>query len=70
MKPPYGVDVKGFVPEFWGLEDRSGRLHLIADYNNDISEFWKWVDQGKMEFHPAVRSVELGVNYVMYAMSY
>jgi hypothetical protein len=43
---------------------------LIADYNNDISEFWKWVDQGKMEFHPAVRSVELGVNYVMYAMSH
>jgi hypothetical protein len=70
MKPPYGEDVKGFVPEFWGLADETGRLHLIADYNNDISEFWKWVDQGKMEFHPAVRSVQLGVNYVMYAMSH
>jgi len=70
MKPPYGGEVKEFVPEFWGLVDEKGRVRLIADYNNDLSEFWKWVDQGKMEFHPAARAVELGVNYVTYAMSH
>src|ERR1019366_3331195 len=49
MKPPYSEDFPGFVPQFWGLEDEKGRIHMICDYNNDIGEFWKWVDQGKME---------------------
>ncbi len=70
MAPPYGGETPGFVPQFWGMSDEHGNLQLIANYNNDLGEFWKWVDQGKMPFHPAVRSVQLGINYVVYAMSH
>ena len=66
MKPPYG----DFTPEFWGLSDEHGNLQLIANYNNDLGEFWEWVDKGEMPFHPAVRSVQLGINYLIYAMSH
>jgi hypothetical protein len=66
MKPPYG----DFVPEFWGLPDEHGNLQLIANYNNDLGEFWEWVDKREMPFHPAVRSVQLGINYVIYAMTH
>jgi hypothetical protein len=74
MEPPYGrepgKETPGFIPEFWGLSDQKGNLRLIANYNNDLGEFWKWVDQGKMPFRPAKRSVELGINYLVYAMSH
>ena len=70
MDPPYGGDTPGFIPQFWGMADERGNIQLIADYNNDIGEFWKWVDMGKMPFRPAKRSVELGIDYVIYAMSH
>jgi len=74
MDPPYGrepgKETPGFIPQFWGMADEHGNIQLIANYNNDIGEFWKWVDQGKMPFRPAKRSVELGIDYVIYAMSH
>jgi hypothetical protein len=70
MKPPYGTDTPGFVPQFWGVNDEHSKLQLIANYNNDLGEFWEWVDKGQMPFHPAVRSVQLGINYVVYAMTH
>jgi hypothetical protein len=74
MDPPYGREpgheTPGFIPQFWGMYDAHGNLQLIANYNNDIGEFWKWVDQGKMPFKPATRSVELGIDYLIYAMTH
>ena len=70
MDPPYGGDTPGFIPQFWGMADERGNIQLIADYNNDIGEFWKWVDMGKMPFRPAKRSVELGIDYVIYSMTH
>ena len=46
------------------------KAELIANYNNDLGEFWEWVDKGEMPFRPAMRSVQLGVNYFVYAMSH
>ena len=66
MKPPYG----DFTPQFWGLPDEHGNLQVIANYNNDLGEFWEWVDKREMPFHPAVESVQLGINYVVYAMTH
>ncbi len=74
MDPPYGREpgreTPGFIPQFWGMFDDHGNLQMIANYNNDLGEFWKWVDQGKMPFRPAKRSVELGIDYLIYAMSH
>jgi hypothetical protein len=66
VRPPYG----DFTPEFWGMFDEHGVLQLIANYNNDLGEFWEWVDKGEKPFHDAATSVKLGINYVMYAMTH
>ena len=66
MKPPYG----DFIPQFWGLVDEHGKLHGIANYNNDLGDFWEDLDKGEAPLRPAVRSTQLGINYVLYAMSH
>lgn len=69
MQPPYQRFDMG-IPEFWGMEDEEGRLVLVANYNNDFGEFWEWVDRGEMPFQPAAKSVRLGINYLVYAMTH
>jgi Domain of unknown function (DUF4159) len=66
MTPPYG----GFVPEFWGMSDEYGRLQLIANYNNDIGDFWKYLDEGDKPLQDSTTSIRMGINYVVYAMSH
>ena len=29
-------------PEFLGIEDKHGRLMMIINYNNDVSDYWQW----------------------------
>jgi Domain of unknown function (DUF4159) len=66
MTPPYG----GFVPEFWGMSDERGRLQLIANYNNDIGDFWKYLDEGDKPLQDSTTSIRMGINYVVYSMSH
>jgi hypothetical protein len=70
MRPPYGEDVPGFVPQFWGMSDEHGRLQLIANYNNDVGDFWKYLDRGDKPLNESARAIRLGINYVIYAMSH
>src|SRR5262249_20123253 len=47
LRPIYGggyVTRETLNPEFWGLEDETGRLMMVIDYNYDISDFWQWSD--------------------------
>jgi uncharacterized protein DUF4159 len=62
----------GLPSEFWGLyenNDRSQRLLAVINYNNDVSEYWEWSDEG---FYPVAATNEaykLGVNYLVYALT-
>ncbi len=66
MAPPYGRD----PVEFLGIEDEHGRLMMVINYNNDLSEFWEWLDKGELPLHDAATSLEFGVNYALYAMTH
>ena len=66
MKAPYG----DFVPQFWGMSDEHGRLQLIANYNNDIGDFWKYLDWGDKPLKDSSRAIRLGINYIFYAMTH
>jgi hypothetical protein len=66
MQPPYGQ----FEPQFWGLSDEYGNLQLIANYNNDIGDFWKYLDHGDKPLQDSSTSIRLGINYIVYAMSH
>ena len=54
--PYYDARFMGGSPEFWGMNDEDGRLIMVANLNNDLGEFWQWVDQGQMDFKLAARS--------------
>jgi hypothetical protein len=68
MVPPYQVADK---PIFYGITDeKSGRLQVVVNFNNDIGDYWEW--SGNL-FYPIERSNEgykFGVNYVIYAMTH
>jgi hypothetical protein len=66
MQPPYG---RGPV-EFLGLKNSHGNLQLVVDYNNDLSEFWEWLDRGELPLREASLSLRFGINYAIYAMTH
>jgi hypothetical protein len=66
MKAPYF----DFVPEFWGMSDEHGRLQVIANYNNDIGDFWKYLDQGNKPLQDSSRSIRMGIDYIIYSMTH
>jgi hypothetical protein len=66
MRPPYGP---GPV-QFLGLEDDHGRIVMIINYNNDLSEIWQWLDEGTLPLRDAAESLKFGTNYVMYSLTH
>ena len=66
MKPPYGA----FKPEFWGLSDEHGRLQVIAYYNNDIGDYWKYLDHGEKPLQDSTTSIRIGINAIVYALTH
>lgn len=70
MTPFYQDDRFSGGPEFWGMTDETGRLILIANQNNDLGEYWEGLDLNTVALQDAARSVELGVNYLIYSMTH
>jgi hypothetical protein len=66
MAPPYG----DLPVEFLGLKDEEGRIQMIVNYNNDLSEVWEWLDRGEAPMSSAALSLKLGVNYLVYAFTH
>jgi Domain of unknown function (DUF4159) len=50
--------------------DPSKRMLAIANYNNDIGDYWEWSDEGFLPIALSNQAYRLGVNYVVYAMSH
>ena len=53
---------RGLKPIFYGMfedNDPQKRLLLIANYNNDIGEYWEFSDQGYVPDRPLERSVQV-----------
>jgi hypothetical protein len=69
MRAPYVFPGQRPV-EFLGLRDPHGNLQMILNNNNDISEFWEWLNKGSMSMHDATTSFHFGINDLMYAMTH
>ena len=76
MEPMYGPP-----PTFWGYfedNDPRGRLVALANYDNDIGEFWEFAgsryweysDTGWYPIDLTNDAYKFGVNYVMYALTH
>ena len=60
----------GVAPEFWGIEDDKGRLMMVINFNNDISDYWQWSDNPWAPLEQTNEAYKFGVNYVMYALTH
>jgi len=67
--PPYGNE-----PAAWyGIyedNDRSKRLMVIINANNDIAEYWEFSDQAWYSIDLSNEAYKLGVNYVIYGLTH
>jgi len=61
------------VPGFYGLyehDDARNRLQVIANFNNDVSEYWEYSDTGFAPIDLSNEAYKLGVNYIIYGMTH
>jgi hypothetical protein len=66
---PYGL---GHTPTFRALfenNDPTKRMLVIANYQNDLSEYWESSDQGRFAVDPTNEAYKLGVNQFIYALT-
>lgn len=58
---------------FYGVfedNDPSKRLMLIANYNNDIGEYWEFSDTGWTPIDLSNEAYKFGVNYIVYGLTH
>lgn len=70
LAPP---NFRQFQPEYLGVfedNDPDGRLMMVANYNNDIGDYWEWSDRGFIPIDLSNEAYKLGVNYVVYALTH
>jgi len=70
MIAPYFNPGESGPVEFLAISDEKGRIQVMIDFNNDISEYWQALDVGQCSIHESGRAVQLGVNYAIYAMTH
>ncbi len=68
VRPPYGR----YRPEFLGVEDKHGRLMMIINYNNDVSDYWQWSGDPyqPLPAEDTQGAYKFGVNYAFYALTH
>ncbi len=67
MVPPYPVPGP---PTFLGWSDEEGRLQAVANFNNDIGDYWEWSDEAINPINYSNEAYKFGINYVIYALTH
>jgi hypothetical protein len=60
-------------PSYYGIyehNDPSKRLVVVANYDNDVPEYWEWSGQGLFPFDSSNEAFKLGVNYMIYGLTH
>ena len=69
FKQFYDRDKPLFIGAFQD-NDPTKRLLFIANYNNDVGEYWEFSDTGWTPIDLSNEAYKLGVNYIIYAMTH
>ena len=65
--------MSGIRPIYYGIfedNDPSKRLMVVANYDNDVPEYWEWSGQGLFPFNASNEAYKLGINYVVYGLTH
>lgn len=68
LHPMYGLK-----PSYYGIfedNDPSKGLIVVANFDNDVPEYWEWSGQGVFAFDTSNEAYKLGVNYVIYGITH
>jgi uncharacterized protein DUF4159 len=60
-------------PSYYGIfedNDPSGRLLIVANYDNDVPEYWERSGEERSPFDASNEAYKLGVNYMIYGLSH
>jgi hypothetical protein len=68
--PYYGRAEKALFIGAFENNDPSKRLLFIANYNNDVGEYWEWSDTGWTPIDLSNEAYKLGVNYIVYGLTH
>lgn len=63
----------GQRPSYYGVyeqNDPTKRLMVIANFDNDVPEYWEWSGEGLFPFSTSNEAYKLGVNYAVYGMTH
>jgi hypothetical protein len=61
------------IPTYFALfekNDKTGRIIALANYNNDLAEYWEWSATGMFPVDTTSEAYKLGVNYIIYGLTH
>ena len=64
------VDVMPSYRAMFEGNDPARRMMVLANYNNDLAEYWEWSATGMFPIDVTNEAYKLGVNYIVYAMTH
>lgn len=60
----------GYVPETRAIFDKDGRMMVMINWNTDLGDAWEWADNPYYPLHFSTYAFQMGVNFVIYAMTH
>ncbi|MBI4520741.1 MAG: DUF4159 domain-containing protein [Gemmatimonadetes bacterium] len=60
----------GRVPHVRGIFDKDGRLLVAINWNTDLGDAWEWAERPEYPIYYSNYALQMGINYVVYAMTH
>jgi hypothetical protein len=60
----------GFEPMVRGVFDEKGRLMVVINWNSDLGDAWEWAEDPFYPLRFSTYAYQMGVNFIVYAMSH
>lgn len=60
----------GYYPACRGIFDERGRLMVVINWNTDLGDAWEWAENPYYPLKFSTYAYEMGVNFIVYAMSH
>lgn len=60
----------GYVPHARGILDDDGRLMVVINWNTDLGDAWEWAENPYYPLQRSTFAYEMGINFIIYAMSH
>jgi len=60
----------GYTAHVRGIFDEKGRLMVLINWNTDLGDAWEWAERPEYPLKFSTFAVEMGINFIVYAMSH